>query len=84
LTLDCLRADDHVRPDPGQERTNGEDSFGDVTLWCVARRRAADRREHGPIRGPPIDALLPDALKNSNPLGIDRLVNREKTRDGVA
>jgi hypothetical protein len=30
------------------------------------------------------DALLPDALKNSNPLGIDRLVNGEKTRDSVA
>jgi NADP-dependent aldehyde dehydrogenase len=30
------------------------------------------------------DALLPDALKNSNPLGIERLVNGEKTRDSVA
>lgn len=26
------------------------------------------------------DALLPDALKNGNPLGIERLVNGEKTR----
>lgn len=30
------------------------------------------------------DALLPDALKNGNPLGIERLVNGEKTRDSVA
>jgi len=30
------------------------------------------------------DALLPDALKNSNPLAIERLVNGEKTRDSVA
>jgi NADP-dependent aldehyde dehydrogenase len=30
------------------------------------------------------DALLPDALKNGNPLGIERLVNGEKTRDTVA
>jgi NADP-dependent aldehyde dehydrogenase len=30
------------------------------------------------------DALLPDAPKNSNPLGIDRRVNGEKTRDSVA
>lgn len=29
------------------------------------------------------DALLPDALKNGNPLGIERLVNGEKTRDPV-
>ena len=28
--------------------------------------------------------LLPDALKNENPLGIERLVNGEKTRDRVA
>jgi 2,5-dioxopentanoate dehydrogenase len=30
------------------------------------------------------DALLTDALKNCNLLGIDRLVNGEKTRDSVA
>lgn len=30
------------------------------------------------------DALLPDALKNSNPLGIERLVNGEKTRERLA
>jgi NADP-dependent aldehyde dehydrogenase len=30
------------------------------------------------------DALLPDALKNGNPLGIERLVNGVKTRDSVA
>lgn len=30
------------------------------------------------------DALLPAALKNDNPLGIERLVNGEKTRDSVA
>jgi hypothetical protein len=30
------------------------------------------------------DALLPDALENENPLGIERLVNGEKTRDRVA
>lgn len=29
------------------------------------------------------DALLPDALKNGNPLGIERLVNGEKTRASV-
>lgn len=29
------------------------------------------------------DALLPDALKNANPLGIERLVNGEKTRGRV-
>jgi len=28
--------------------------------------------------------LLPDALKNENPLGIERLVNGEKTRDRAA
>jgi 2,5-dioxopentanoate dehydrogenase len=30
------------------------------------------------------DALLPDALKNGNPLGIERLVNGVKTREAVA
>jgi NADP-dependent aldehyde dehydrogenase len=30
------------------------------------------------------DALLPDALKNANPLGIERLVNGEKTRASLA
>ena len=29
------------------------------------------------------DALLPEVLKNANPLGIERLVNGEKTRDSV-
>jgi NADP-dependent aldehyde dehydrogenase len=30
------------------------------------------------------DELLPDALKNANPLGIERLVNGERTRAAVA
>ena len=30
------------------------------------------------------DALLPEALKNANPLGIDRLVDGVKTRDAIA
>ncbi|PIF01450.1 MAG: aldehyde dehydrogenase (NADP(+)) [Maribacter sp.] len=29
------------------------------------------------------DALLPDALKNSNPLGISRLVNNERTKNNI-
>jgi NADP-dependent aldehyde dehydrogenase len=29
------------------------------------------------------DALLPDALKNGNPLGIYRLVNGELTKAGI-
>jgi hypothetical protein len=35
------------------------------------------------VSSPP-DAPLLDALKNSNPLGLDSLVNSEKTRDPVA
>jgi hypothetical protein len=43
----------------------------------------ASLRKSLAVSSPP-DAPLLDALKNSNPLGLDSLVNSEKTRDPVA